>query len=234
MAGDEAGLIVAPKDKLTRQLNIANREAQTGKPAEARATLAMARQTLENAEKNAFNNQQRLAGWISLSELSRKTDDKAFANSALDQALKTLNELTPQQARCEYVLGVEHELRELRGDNEAAKLLATAGDWATSLLEPSTRRAAFLDYAGELFECNDYEGARNLLRKDQDAAWRSDSLMAISDRARNSRRPWWESSVAGYAVADSGEAIKTQSPGAPQSSLPFSKRLDFETNYQQR
>jgi hypothetical protein len=233
MAGDEAGLITAPKDKLTRQLNIANREAQTGKPAEARATLAMARQTLENAEKNAFNDQQRLAGWISLCELSRRSDDKAFANSALDQALRTLNELTPQQARCEYVLGVEREVRELRGDAEAAKLLATAGDWAMALLEPSTRRAAFLDYAGELFECNDYEGARTLLRKDQDAAWRSDSLMAISDRARNSNRGSWFG-LETTGLYDQTEMARTQSPAAPPKSIPFSKRLDFETNYQQR
>lgn len=228
MAGDEAGLITAPKDKLTRQLNVANREAETGKPTEARATLALARQTLENAKKEDFNNQQRLAGWISLSELSRRVDDKTFANSALDQALQTLKELTPQQARCEYVLGVEHELRELRGDAEAAKMLATAGDWATTLIEPSTRRAAFLDYAGELFECNDYEGARTLLRKDNDAAWRADSLMAISDRARFSvRRSWFGSETSG--LFDQTEMMRS-SKSAP---LPFSKRLDFESNYQQ-
>jgi hypothetical protein len=142
MAGDEAGLIVAPKDKLTRQLNIANRQADTGKPAESRATLALARQTLEKADTGAFNIQQRLAGWISLSELSRKVEDKAFANSALDEAIRSLNELKPPQARCEFVLGVEHELKELRGEKEAAKLLATAGDWAMALNQPTTRRPA--------------------------------------------------------------------------------------------
>jgi hypothetical protein len=224
MAGDEAGLIVAPKDKLTRQLNIANRQADTGKPAESRATLALARQTLEKADTGAFNIQQRLAGWISLSELSRKVEDKAFANSALDEAIRSLNELKPPQARCEFVLGVEHELKELRGEKEAAKLLATAGDWAMALIEPSTRRAAYLDFAEQLFECNDYEGARAMLRRDEDAAWRSDSLMAIADRARYSQgRPWWEFSTAvlGYAAAT-----------APSPADNFSKRLDFESNFQ--
>jgi hypothetical protein len=227
MAGDEAGLIAAPKDKLTRQLNIANRQAETGKPTESRATLALARKTLETADKDAFNNQQRLAGWISLSELSRKVEDKAFANSALDEAIRSLNELKPPQARCEYVLGVEHELKELRGEKEAAKLLATAGDWATSLIEPSTRRAAYLDFAQQLFECDDYEGARTLLRKDEDAAWRSDSLMAISDRARYSQgRQWWQAlpSAEVTRTADSGQNVKQN----------FSKRLDFESNYQRQ
>lgn len=232
MAGDEAGLIAAPKDKLTRQLNIANRQADTGKPIESRATLALARKTLEAADKDAFNNQQRLAGWISISELSRKVEDRAFANSALDEAIRSLNELKPPQARCEYVLGVEHELKELRGEREAAKLLATAGDWAMALIEPSTRRAAYLDFAQQLFECNDYDGARTLLRKDEDAAWRSDSLMAISDRARYAQGGSWFGETKG--LFDSGEMIKTSKAGTTQAPMPFSKRLDFESNFKQR
>src|SRR5437764_474274 len=87
MAGEEAGQIPAPKERLTRQLNIANRETQTGQPGNARNTLVLARQTLEQADKKAFNNQERLAGWISICELARYADDKSFAGAALDKAL---------------------------------------------------------------------------------------------------------------------------------------------------
>src|SRR6266550_5241630 len=119
MAGEEAGLITAPKERLTRQLNIANRQTENGHPADARRTLADARQTIEHADKTALTDHERLAGWISLSELARNADDKPFANGALDQALISLNDLTPVQARCEYVLGVEREMRVLRGDAPA-------------------------------------------------------------------------------------------------------------------
>src|SRR3954465_5505606 len=87
MAGEEAGQINAPKERLTRQLNIANRQTENGHAGDARKTLAEAGSTIEHADKNALTDHQRLAGWISLSELARNADDKAFANGALDQAL---------------------------------------------------------------------------------------------------------------------------------------------------
>jgi hypothetical protein len=227
MANDETGLITAPRERLTRQLNIANRQTQNNRQPEARQTLAQARQTLEKADKPAFTDQQRLAGWISLAELARKADDKPFANSALDQAIAALNELNPQQLRCEFVLGVERELRQLRGDKPAAQFLITAGDWAIELTPPSVRRAAYLEFTKELFLCNDYDGAVALLHKDQDPTWRADSLMAISDQARLDQRSWLDalSPIRTYGLADSGQAT---------TPAPFSKRLDFENNYQQR
>ena len=88
------------RDKLLRRraalpasLNIANRETQGGRPDNARNTLVLARQTLEKADKIAFTDQERLAGWISLCELGREADDKAFAGAALDQAMLALNQL---------------------------------------------------------------------------------------------------------------------------------------------
>src|SRR5437763_14237706 len=53
MAGEEAGQIPSSKERLTRQLNIADRQNDNGRPADARATLAAARQTLESAGRAA-------------------------------------------------------------------------------------------------------------------------------------------------------------------------------------
>src|SRR5207237_4909531 len=107
--------------------------------------------------------------------------------AALDRALAALDEVTPHQARCEYVLGVERELQALRGDAPAVKLLVTAADWAMEIPDQPTRRSAYFAYTEELFRRDDYEAARGVLRKDQDAAWRSDALTALSDRARWAR-----------------------------------------------
>lgn len=239
MAGEEAGQINAPKERLTRQLNIANRQTENGHAGDARKTLAEARSTIEHADKNALTDHERLAGWISLSELARSADDKAFGNGALDQALAALENLTPAQARCEYVLGVEREVKILRGDAAAAKLLISASEWAMELPQQATRRSAYVAFADGLFHCNDYDGARTVLRRDPDAAWRSDALTALSDRAR------WEApssgSGGGHAMM---YAAKSAAPAAeaPQSGLldasgdvkpldSFGKPLDFKSNF---
>ena len=230
MANDEAGQITSPKERLTRQLNIANHQTQTGHPAQARDTLAQAHQTLEHADKSALNDHQRLAGWISLCELARQAQDKPFANSALDQALAALNDLNPHQSRCPYVLGIEREVKLLRGQPEAIKLLTTAADWAVEIPDQPTRRAAYLAFAEELFRCNDYQAARTLLRKDQDAAWRSDSLIALSDRARYetpAQDGWLGRKSLAYAAAEA-PAAATSDKTQPQS---FNKPLDFKSNF---
>jgi hypothetical protein len=241
MAGEEAGQINAPQERLTRQLNIANRQTENGHATDARKTLAEARSTIEHADKNALTDQQRLAGWISLCELARDADDKPFANSALDQALASLNEITPAQARCEYVLGIEREVKNLRGDAPAAKLLVTASEWAMELPKEPTRRAAYVSFANALFHCSDYDAARTVLRHDADAAWRSDALTFLSDRAR------WELPKAGSWLNPSAtlmsrssevasEAAPSDSAGKINSfAAPFGQPLDFKSNfYRQR
>jgi hypothetical protein len=236
MAGEEAGQITAPRERLTRQLNIANRETETGQPGNARKTLALARQTIERAEKGALSDQERLAGWISICELSRNAEDKEFAGAALDQALKAVKELTPEPARCEYVPGIEHEVRALRGDAAAAALLRTAADWAMDLSPQSLRREAYLVFAEELFRCNDYEGARKVLRHDSDAAWRSDALTALADRAR------WESGktavykeagamLASIRPESSMRALTAETMPTTSPSAGFGKSLDFKSNF---
>jgi hypothetical protein len=234
MAGEEAGQINAPRERLTRQLNIANRQTEHGHAADARKTLAQARDTLEHADKNALKDQERLSGWVSLSELARQADDKAFANGALDKALAALNEITPAQERCQYVMGVEREVQALRGDAPAAKLLVTASEWAMELPKETTRRAAYVTYADGLFHCNDYDGARTVLRRDPDAAWRSDALTGLSDRARMEIAAGsgsWSGPFSSFAgvksAAPASESVIRDMP----SDSSFNKALDFKSNF---
>src|SRR5688572_6586003 len=125
MAGEEAGQIHNPKERLARQLNIAFRQIGNRKEADARSTLARARQTMEAAHDASahdtppLSDHDRLAGWISISELSRGAEDKGLANVALDRALGHLDRVEPPAARCEYVPGIAREVRELRGDAPA-------------------------------------------------------------------------------------------------------------------
>jgi hypothetical protein len=243
MAGEEAGQIATPRERLTRQLNIANRETQTGHPGNGIQTLKLARQTLESADKNSLTDQERLSGWISLCELARDAKDLTFAGSALDQALADLNRLTPEWARCEYVPGIESEVRATRGDAAAAALLRTAGDWAVELKGLEIRRRAYLAFTEELFRCNDYEGARLVLRHDADAAWRSDALVALADTARLASekvgtRDWYNPTA---IVRAPGSISMMRAPlrsdldanptTQPTSSGSFGKALDFKSNY---
>ncbi|HYE18543.1 MAG TPA: hypothetical protein VEA69_08865 [Tepidisphaeraceae bacterium] len=251
MAGEEAGQIASPRDRLARQLNVADRETLFGQPAAARTTLREARKTLEAgaattpttrptpagpATRPAFDPHTRLAGWISISELSRRAEDRAFANEAVDRAVADLRTLDPHPERCQYVLGVAGELRALRGDAPAAKLIAEAGNWAVDIADADTRRQALGAFAYHLFVCGDYDAARDVLRRDADPAWRSDTLTAMADLAR------WEvggSKMESRGLLDPGTPMATwqkaesdvsaRSPKAPPTS--FGKPLDYQTNF---
>lgn len=235
MAGEEAGQIASPRERLTRQFNIANRETQAGRATDARQTLRAARDTLEHADAAALDDQSRLAGWVSLAELSRDADDKPFANAALDQALAALDQVTPHPARCPYVLGVEHELRALRGNEPAIKLLTDAAQWALEIPVPATRRGTFVAFAEELFRCDAYDAARDVLRLDPDPAWRSDALVTLADRARwtpPSSFPFSPSAPLATYAAKSGSASELASPPADSASTqPVFKSLDFRSNF---
>ena len=237
MAGQEAGQISNPTARLTRQLNIAFRQINHAKLADARSTLAQARKTLESVHDAAVHDQpplsdhDRLAGWISVSELSRDAEDPATANVALDRALSHLNKIEPPHARCDYVPGIAREVRQLRGDRPAAALLVTAGEWAANIPELPTRRAAYLALATELFRANDYEAARQLVRRDEDATWRADALTAVSDQAR------WGPVLAYRVSGPLGEAAGRASESSSETSSSqaagkgFGKPLDFKSTF---
>lgn len=231
MAGEEAGAITAPKERFTRQLNIADRQIDNHRGHEARDTLRAARATLERADQAALTEHERLAGWVSLSELGRRADDLPFAGAALDQAQAALDALNPHQDRCQYVLGVERELRALRGDAAAAALLVTAADWAAELPDQPRRRSAYYAFAEELFRCNDYGAARTLLRRDTDAAWRSDALRLMSDRARSELAMRYGSSFGSSSASGSAPSATPAEVSAELQIRSFSKPLDFQSNF---
>jgi hypothetical protein len=223
MAGQEAGQITSPLERLSTRLNIANRQSNSGRNADARATLAAARQTLESAGKFDLTDHQRLAGWISISELNRAADDRAAAGAALDNAIQYLNNLQPAYTRCQYVIGVADEINALRGQSASAELIKTAGDWAVQIPDEITRRRALATFASALFRCNDYGAAQKMLHYDPDVGWRSIQLVRISDIAR---RNGPSDSSLGFFFGDGATA-----EAAHAQSQSFGEKLDFRTNF---
>jgi hypothetical protein len=240
MAGEEAGGIANPTARLTRQLNVAFRQIQHMRLADARSTLGRARGTLEGVHDASVHDQpplsdhDRLAGWVSVSELSREAEDKAVADVALGRALGHLENMQPEQARCEYVPGIAREVRKLRGDKAAAGLLVRAGEWAAKIPELPTRRAAYLVFATELFRANDYEAARLMVRRDGDATWRADALTAVSDFGRFAPVP-----AARGILGRASETASFFDPSEPMKSgpttqpgdKPFGKAVDFRSTF---
>jgi len=182
MAGAEAAQVAAPRDRLSRQLNIAHMQNEQGYLLSARSTLAAAAQTLRETDKS-LDVQIRLAGWVSVSELSRASRDRALAASACRQALDILRTIDPQADRCQFVCGVADEIRHLHGKAASASLLREAGDWAASIDNLALCREAYRAFAADLFLCDDYDGGLAMLRRDGDAAWRSDTLAALASQA---------------------------------------------------
>ena len=233
IAGQQAGSIDNMRERLARQLNIANRETNNGHPDQARTTLLTAKTTLESAASKDLSDHQRLAGWISLSELNRQAADARAAEYALDKAIENLNKLLPVYARPEYVHGIAREVNALRGEKASAKMIATATDWVVEMPEEATRRQAILSFAYELFRCNDYDGATKMLQCDKDAAWRSDSLIAMADRERNLMNN--EKSIAAFDNRMTAPSIspsaKMPADTAPPSEQQFGRQLDFRSNF---
>ena len=230
LAGHEAGEIASARERLARQFNIANRETSNGHSEDARKTLIGARQTLESAGQKDFTDHERLAGWISLSELNREAADVNAAGASLDKAIEYLNKLLPVYARPEYVHGIAREVNALRGEKESAKLIAAAANWVVEMPQEPTRRQALVSFCYELFRCNDYENAVKMLQCEKDASWRSDTLIAMSDRERSiaARR-------SGGIFNISSESSARQAP-ADSSTLidmdrQFGKQLDFKSNF---
>jgi hypothetical protein len=232
IAGREAGLISNVRDRITRQLNIANRENNNNHFDDARKTLSEARKTMESPAASDFSDQERLAGWISISELSRGASDRDSAGYALDKAIDYLHKLMPVNARPEYVHGVAREINALRGQSDSAKLIAESGNWAVEIPETQTRRQALVSFSRELCRCGDYDSALKMLQYDKDAAWRSDTLIAMSDNARRSMATGGSFLASGLGMQNrvptetEGESPASQSPNAQ-----FGKSLDFKSNY---
>ncbi len=182
LAGTEAAQVDSPRDRLTRQLNIAHMQNEQEYLSSARVTLAAAAQTLQQTGQ-ALDVQTRLAGWVSVSELSRAAKDRAQADSACRQAVEILRAVQPPSNRCQYVCGVADEVRFLHGKSASAELLREAGDWVASLDKLEACREAYRAFAADLFLCDDYDGGLAMVRRDGDSAWRSDTLAALAGEA---------------------------------------------------
>src|SRR5580704_2089615 len=79
MASEEVTMITNAKEKLTRQLNIADLQISMDHKADAAKTLTAARDGLTAASSADMDDLSRMSGWVSISELARAADDKELA-----------------------------------------------------------------------------------------------------------------------------------------------------------
>jgi len=182
LAASEAGQIDKPLERFKRQLNIAEMQIDRYQRVDAIATLRDARQTIQS-HGESFGEHLHIAGWVSLCELSRRADRESFAGECIDRAIALLRTVDPQPQRMQYVLGVAREVRLLRGKPAAARLLREAIPWASEVSPKTRRRDALAGLAAEMFLCDDYDGGMLALRRDSDAAWRTDTLARLATQA---------------------------------------------------
>lgn len=221
LAAEEAALIPDIDARLTRLLNFADTQSQRGWSADAKATLAGARTTLESGDAKALSDHARVSGWVSISELSRRIEDAPAAAAACEQAVASIRALEDPARRCDYVMGVANELQYSRGPGDAAALLAQAGPWAREIDDVPRRRQALLSFAAALFNLDDYAAGQQMLRADDDVAWRSDTLVRL---ASLSEVRAGESHATPQAAAP---AMETQMDAAAQSQPYFGRPLTY-------
>jgi hypothetical protein len=184
LASDEANLITDPGDRLSRELNFAYDQSARGQKTEAKSSLAHAAETLRGVGPKQLDEQKWIAGWVSISELSRAIGDTPTADAACDQAVALLRKLDPVQDRPKFAVGVSRQLYELHGPAAAAKLLEESAAWTASIKEQPVRRLALVQITESIFTCDDFDGGLAVLRREPNAAWRSDTLrdLAHGDR----------------------------------------------------
>jgi hypothetical protein len=180
LAAQEAGHIPEPDMRLTRQLNLADQQIQRGWPADALITLGSARDTLQSNDATRLNEYATISGWISISQLARQITAAELARQACDSAVAAMEKLEDPAKRCQYVFGVANELQYLKGMPAAAAVLAKAGPWTRAIDNIQQRREAEVSFASALFNFDDYAAGQQMLRNDDDAAWRSDTLARLA------------------------------------------------------
>ena len=216
LAAGEASAITKPRDRLQQQLNIADMQNRHTWFQDSRATLATARKTIESSDHDQLTDLDRIAGWVSISELSRVAGDVAGAAFACDGARKSLLAVESEAKRCEYVRGLSREFYALGDTRSASDLLKQAGGWAKSIQETEYRRKALVAIANDLFGWNDYDAGRDVLRQDDDAAWRAQTLLAMA------------------AAEGQGRWDKSGAHGSLGASPSFGKPVDYKANYQRQ
>jgi hypothetical protein len=226
LAAEEAAMIADLDARLTRLLNLAEMQIYREHPADARTTLAHARTTLgsEQAPKQ-LNDHARISGWISVSELSRQADDDESARSACDSAVTAMRGIEDPAVRCEYVMGVCNELQYLRGAPAAAMVLAESGPWTKAIDDVARRRQAVISFAAALFNLDDFTRGQQMLRQEDDAAWRSDTLTQLASLPV---RSGWGSDYAADASVPAGAVEEMEMRREAATSQPwFGKQLRY-------
>jgi hypothetical protein len=244
MAAQEAAGIPNVLDRFTRQLNIADTQLRTERKTDAAATLALCRDTLAASTRSDFDDFHRIAGWTAISQLARQAGDRDLAVKSSDLALAALNDVQPPAQRPQYVMSLAGELADLRGKESAIELLDSGAGWAVELPDAATRRQVLVMFTRALLDYDAFENARNTMRRDPDVAWRTDTLLALSDDyAVKARHVQSDSSAAARSPspqvqAEAGEAMAATGLGgrketapaaaAPQSMGGFNQDVRFE------
>lgn len=179
MAAQEASQVDSVKLRLKQQLHIAEIQIRRNAYSGARQSLARAWETLEEGQ-GQIDPHTRLAGWVSISELSRGARDKTTAANACRRAREALLNLPEEDQRCQYVLDLAHELRAVFGRSQAADLIVQAGPWARQIDPQSERREVYVAFADRLFDYEAYDSGREILTQDPEPYWRSDTLVQLS------------------------------------------------------
>ena len=219
LAQKSASEVTIPKERLTRQLNIAEVQLLRQSQSDAQLTLAAARKTIMDAKKEQLDDYTRLAGWVSISQLSRRANDLVTSDLAISQAITAIGNLEPKAQRCDYVISLASEVREVRGKPAAGKFLAQAAPWALEMDNKAQHRQILLAFAREaFFQCDAFEDGRVILQQDADAGWRSDMLLAM----------------AAPPVNATAELRSADAAAAPAASMVKFKSLSYEQNFQQQ
>ena len=239
MAAEEAGFIDSIQDRLTRQLNIADLQIQTGQKSEALKTLDLAGKTLkvEEKDKKTLDDFRRIAGWTSVAELAHSAGDDKVALDAYYAAVEQLNSVEPVTRRAEYVLSISEISFTLKGKTEAGQLLVKGGQWASNIKDERVRRYALSTFTNQLISYDDLDSARTVMRNEPDAAWRADTLAMMARSAINLDRPSDRvfaqlrnaPSPAAAMSADAQVAAEQRN-----SEVNFNKDVHYSTNFRQQ
>jgi len=236
LAAREAGSIPDADMRLTRQLNLADLQIERGWPDNARDTLAAARQSLGSPEAAKLNDQTRLSGWVSISQLSRRIHDMADARTATDTALVELDRIEDPARRCQFVMGLANELQYIKGKPAAAALLARAGPWTKWIDNLAWKRQALVAFATALFNLDDFDAGQKMVEQETNAVWRSDVLATMAQAAQEEQ----VQTSSGVTVAEArgfvargllaAPAPASIGPSAPANNNQpfFGKSLDYD------
>lgn len=181
LAAAEAGNIADSDARLTRQLNIAEQVLKRYGKEDALTVLGDASKTLKDVGPK-LGSHARISGWVSVSQLARRASGTDAAQAAATQAQAELEALPSLADRCQYLMGVAEEISHSEGEAAATALLGKGGEWANAITDSEERRTARLAFAVALFNLNAYESGVATLRSEGDAAWSSDTMLALASK----------------------------------------------------